>query len=226
MWIGLFLLIAAVSFFLALRSMRDFEQFSSQPNLALFLIRGASFLDTILLNSLYQEMKKNDQIFSLERLFKGTESALIIFGPKQILQKFTSLNLLELEDYQLPEGAKFFAWEVAKKQAEQEIGGQPFSDLPALLPQEQFWWQVTLKAASVNHWQAEIKAVLVFFEQQRGSELLQSLHRLGQGTLTKIPRPQSNNQILQSYLKRSQTPLSPHQTILTSREALQLLGSS
>ncbi len=38
-------------------------------------------------------------IISFERLIKGTQSVLVLFGPKQILNQFSELSLLELEDF-------------------------------------------------------------------------------------------------------------------------------
>ncbi len=154
LWLALFALVVAISFVLALQSMHDYHEFPqySGSDYGLFLIRNTAGLTTSVLDSIHNRILQNGLIVSLERLFKGTQSALVIFGPKEILTNFSSqLNLLELEDYTHVDREHVSAWEVGVKASQfppdqaQKIDSF-FDSFPMLSEAEQFWWQLTLQA--------------------------------------------------------------------------------
>src|SRR3989338_5569825 len=104
LWLALFILVIAISFILALGSMREYQEIplKSKEEYGLFLIRNIVNLDAALLESLREHIAKDGLLLSIERLFRGQKAALTIFGPKRILENFKAeLSLLELDDYSL-----------------------------------------------------------------------------------------------------------------------------
>lgn len=157
LWIILFILIIIISLILAYQSMKDFqdkpEKLGSQY--APFLIRNTTALTEDLLKQLHNEIFKKGQLISLERLFKGLRSALIIYGPKEILVRYSEpLKLIELEDYTGVNIEHLSVWEVGVKELTSLKENLPnlFKELPQLLDQEQFWWQLVLRPKSRTFW--------------------------------------------------------------------------
>lgn len=99
-WVILFLIIIFVSAVLAFRSMKDYEEFpeSLSLNAPFFVGNPQSFTEESL-KKLYKAFSDRKQLFSIERLNKGKERALVIFGPRDLIEILPELNLLEIEDY-------------------------------------------------------------------------------------------------------------------------------
>lgn len=210
LWVVLFFLVIAISFVLALQSMKDYQEIplKSKEQYALYLIRKTDRLNSALLDSMRQAIISGGLIISLERLFKGKQAALTIFGPKKILEKFNAdLNLLELEDYSLSlDGKDILTWEVgAKNNKEANFNqlGAIFKNLPTLMDDEQFLWQMVLGAKGSEAFQTQIRAAVYTKDAIRRKELLPLLHNLTEGKLVKIPRPFTPEQMLSFYRLRS-----------------------
>ncbi|MBI2335126.1 hypothetical protein HYU96_05020 [Candidatus Daviesbacteria bacterium] len=219
-WIVLFALVVLISFLLALRSMADFVH---QPPVrsVLFLIRLPRGLNLAVLNSMHDLMRQKGAVFSLERLIKGKESALVIYGPPEILNNFReALNLLELEDYTGVDPNLLQAWEIGARK------GQPvksinsfFKGLPAFSENEQLWWQLVLKAQNLTgderFFQGQIRVV--------ASSSLPQLKNPATDDLTKVPRPFTRESIIDFYQERSflENKLNP---ILTADAVLKLIS--
>ncbi len=213
-WFILFFLIIAISFLLAYQSMRDFQE---NPRLfkteyALYLLRNPRALDEGLIKRLYEDMEKDGFIVSIERLFRGLESALVIYGPSRTLGKYASdLALLELEDYTNMEVAHVQAWEIGFKSQGQSYQ-KLFQNLPALNKDEQFWWQLVIqpkpplfpgKESDQKYFYTQIRAVLVSADEGRKQKLSQELQNLAEGFLVKLPKPFTSSQILEFYRQRA-----------------------
>lgn len=187
-WFTLFLIVIVISFLLALMSMRDYAEIprKSSVEYSLFLIRSPS-LNQELLSTFQQKSAEKGLLFSFERLFKGSESALCIFGPKEILGQFNEiLDLLELEDYSSDfSNHNTTVWEVNSKAIE-----DPFADFPKLLSGELFAWQVIMSGKF-----AQIRAGMRSSEHARRKEF--------EGKFNKLPRPFSNSQMIDFYKQRS-----------------------
>lgn len=214
LWLTLFLLIIGISFILALRSMKDYQEIPRKSDLdyGLFLIRRPGNFDTKLLDSIRELVLLENAIISFERVFKGRQSALTIFGPKTVLDKFTrSLDLLELEDYTsaLAEG-DISVWEVGEKERGELT-------LPELSNEDQFFWQVV-----VGKDQTQIRAALYCNDPVRRKTLAAELQNLNARAFVKIPRPFSNEQMLGFYRTRSLGKDSKR-SILNSEEIVSLL---
>ena len=184
-WLILFLLVIGISFLLAFRSMKEYHEIPHKSDLeyALFLIRSPTNLNPEFLQTFQQKSAKKGLIISFERLFKGSESALCVFGPKEVLGSYAALNLLELEDYSSDFNTEnTTVWEVDFKAVD-----NPFS-VPQLRSDEKFCWQVLL---SGKHIQA--RAAVFSKDPKKRLELV----------FSKLPRPFSNSQMIEFYKARS-----------------------
>lgn len=156
LWVVLFLIIIAISFLLAFQSMKDFAEKPSAlgKDYALFLIRNPQALSEKLLEELHALTFKTGHIITLERLFKGAKSAVVVFGPKSILDNYPDLNLLELEDYTTVNEDHVITWEIGTKDPVlfHFYPISVFKQLPKLGEDQQFWWQLTLRGTKEPLW--------------------------------------------------------------------------
>lgn len=206
LWVILFLLIVAISFVLAFLSMRDYQaipQQISKDEYGLFLVRQTGNFNSKILDSILKLTVAKDLILSIERLFKGNETVLTLFGPKEHLLKFHGdLNLLELEDYAASldhEAAS--VWEVGTKEPKKfkrEGISNIFSALPKLEAEDQFFWQTVLGKN-----QTQIRAAFHSKDPVKKKALTPVFQDLKMGDLMKIPSPFSNEQMMEFYRLRS-----------------------
>lgn len=220
-----FILVILASFILALLSMRNFQENPKlSKNYTLYLIRKTANIEKNILDHLHSPMLNGGIIISFERLFKGSESTLVIFTPKELIQDYIpSLDLLELEDYADLEEGSFTGFEMGVK-------GDPtktkwsldkfFTSFPKLWPNETVWWQLVLKARKDSTF--ETLPRMIISSAQRREELEMNLKELAGGTLAKVPKPYSSSQMLSFYKDRSLNK-SARNPILTSKEVLDLI---
>ena len=224
LWIILFLLVVGISFLLALRSMRDYQEIpqTKTTEYGLFRIRQIENFDENILNSLREHINAESLILSIERLFKGKQTALVVFGPKKVLGNFADrLNLLELEDYAADLNHEDTStWEIGMKNSKNissENLNNIFKNMPELAGEDQFFWQVVLGKN-----QTQIRAAFFNKDSQRREVLIPLLQDLGAGELVKIPRPFSKEQMMGFYQLRSVANDSG-MPVLTSSEITQLI---
>lgn len=80
--------------------MRDYEEFPDSLSLnSLFYIGNPQNLNLEIFKKLHDSNFTQKQFFSLEKLIKGKQKALVIFGPRELVKNFPELNLVEIEDY-------------------------------------------------------------------------------------------------------------------------------
>lgn len=77
--------------------MRDFYELPGRASFGLFLIRDPNALNLGNLNKL--QVEGRGFVLSLERLFKNSKSALVLYAPKDLIAKFPDFKPLELLDY-------------------------------------------------------------------------------------------------------------------------------
>ncbi len=202
-WV-LLVLIIVISFLLAYISMEDFprspEDFNKENSL--FLIRNPGAFNVQSLSSLYRVLVDKGLIISLERLIKGSQAALVIYGPKAVLKPFAhSLNLLELEDY-TPKATSYSAWEFGLKKAKQTPIESIFSNFPPMEGNEHVWYQMVLQAQRGNPDQfwAQVRAIVISPKMHKRDRLLRILSTKG---FAKFLQPLSSQQILDLYKQRS-----------------------
>lgn len=167
-WLILFFIVFSVSLFLAYRSIKDFQILPPYSvNTGLFLIKNTRGLTEEVLKGLFAGMVREGSTVSIERVFKGSESALLVFGRKSILMPYSSiLDLLELEDYINIKGQMVFFEET----------------MPPLAPNEQFWWQMVLFAElEESKFKVQIRtAITAQSDHKRREVVTQSFLRLFQ----------------------------------------------
>lgn len=216
LWIILFILVLLISYVLAARSMKDFTEVSSSENYGLFLIRNMQGLNEHLLNLIQQDLQQTNLAVSFEMLFKGQESALVVFGPRTVLTKFIKpLNLLELEDYTNLDGTSVAGWEIGIKNSHQN-DSQISSPVPILEQHEHLWWQVIIWKGG-----SHIRCLIVSADGVKRKNLAQVLPHFPSSKLTKLPKAFSNDQVFEAYKKRSFQK--DHKTILSTKEILKSL---
>lgn len=185
--------------------MRDYHEVPSpKREYSLFLIRQTNNLDEQLLNALLYEQKLENSLISFERLIKGNKSALVIFGPKQLLLSHQStLNLLELEDYTNIDKRQISVWDVVE-----------IKNFPILEADEQFWYQLLLWPHK-NNFHLQTRVAIISTDPERRKSLSQGL--------IKLPKAFSNDQLLDFYQKRS-FQKAERTNAISSAEVLQLLS--
>lgn len=227
LWVALFLLVVGISLILAFRSMRDFQQFPQEFSVeyGLFLIRRIENFNANTLDSIRKLISGQGLIISIERLFKGSQAALTIFGPKKILSRYSeTLNLLELEDYTAHiDNKEIVIWEMVVKNQEnlnlEDMSGI-FQTLPELWEEDQFFWQLVVGAN-----QTQIRAAVYSKDPARLKTLVPLFQNLKIDGLIKIPRPYSIENMMNFYRQRvlSRDNKGP---ILTSEGIMRLLRIS
>lgn len=220
LWVILFLLIVAISFILAIRSMKDYQEVPQKlkQEYGLFLIRRTNNFNAQVLDAILKLITAEGLIVSIERLFKGNETTLTVFGPKTQLNKFSAeLGLLELEDYAADlETKDISVWELGVKvpfKFNPDSLDNVFDNLPALDPNDRFFWQVVL-----GRGQTQIRAAT-------SSKNAPIFHNLRLGELIKIPQPFSAEQMLSFYKLRSLSKDS-QAPVLTAKGVARLLKIS
>lgn len=214
-WLFIFLLILAVSAFLAYSSMKNFPQIpGSLEGYGVFLIRSPQSLT----NEILEELRKNlkNQTISLERLFKGDKRALVIFGPRNSLNKFPELELLELEDYTNLGSEDVLAFEVGMKGNSAFVAGQ-------LSDNEQIWYQMILGLGKGSNFLVQTRIAIISESSKNRQALGENLFNLNK-TFSKLPLPQTSSQILESFKKRILLPLRKQRFHSSAKEILSSLG--
>lgn len=215
-WITIAVLIVLISFVLAVRSMADFARNPIPSRYALYLIRNQQALTVPVLDAMHGLLLKEGSTISLERLIKGRESALVIFAPQNILNSFSALDLVELEDYATGSLDNWQAWQMGVKRKNNVQIKSYFEDFPPLQEAEQFWWQMVLKAdKEKGYFEAQIRVIAKSQEE--------SWQKRSSGSLQKIPKPFSREKLLDFYQKRTflSDKFNPK---LTSSAVLQILA--
>lgn len=233
LWIILSILVIAISFVLALQSMKDYQEISSQTGeeYGVFLIRKPYQFGPDVLASLHKDCLASGLVISFERLVKGSKAALVVYGSKKLLNSHANtLDLVELEDYVINTPENISAWEVGTKNNSKlgiESVKNYFQKFPLLSEEEQFWWQLVLVANKdllnpKKSFQAQIRAVLHSPDQTKRVNLAKTLQNLAPDKLTKLPKAFSDAQLIDFYQKRS-LRRDDKNPLLLSEEVVQLL---
>lgn len=168
--------------------MRNYREVPS-PKLSygVFLIRNELGLTDGLIKTLYQSLLVERSIISLERLFKGEKTALVIFAPHQVILKYqTVLNLLELEDYSQNINLDAVSiWDVAATADFDNLG--QFNKLKEssehLQENDQFFWQLVLQPTKQDFFEKVFRRLNSFFAgeyQQALKKRLKTLPKINQ----------------------------------------------
>ncbi len=214
-WVILFTIVFIISFFMAYHSMGDFREKPSNlsSDYSLYLIKNKAAFNESILHQLHQFNREKKRVFSIERLFKGNQSALVLHISREVIGKIANaIDILELEDYSLKSSQSKVAisWEVGLKSSHKSFGG--FSSplpIPKLNFNQEFWWQLLLEPLDTNEslFQVEIRAVLMGDDNSQIKEILPDILRIGnEGGLGVLPSVYAPSQLLSFYNQRSFTP--------------------
>lgn len=185
LWFILFGLVVLISFILAFLSMREYHEIPNESDYSLFLIRKPSALGDKFLNSIQNIL--GSRVLSIERLIKGDKSVLVAFGPRSLLLNYKDLlDLIELEDYVNLIGRYALCFETQNSQ-------QIFTNIPKLLPTEEFWCQFLLSSKENGIYLCQSRIVAVADAERR---------KILTEKLFKLPKDFSNAQMLDFYKKR------------------------
>lgn len=225
-WVMLFILVVLISFFLAMQSMRNFREVpqAQEEDYGLFLIRKTINITLDLLDQLHTLILKEGFIVSFERLFKGSESTLVLFAPRRIAQNYLDLlDLIEIEDYTDVPKEGILGFEMGTKEYNNNKNLQNFFvNFPKLEDAETIWWQLIIMAKKDRFFEIVPRVVIRGRDLIRAAEIEKKLHHLAGGFLIKIPKPYSIGQILQFYQQRN-FGKDMHNPTITSNEVLNLI---
>ncbi len=214
-WIILFVVVFFVSFVLTYRSMGDFKEKPSNlaSDYSLYLIKNRDSFNEAILHQLHQYNREKKRVFSIERLFKGNQSALVLYISREVIGKIANaVDILELEDYSFKsaEAKVAISWEIGLKNSHQSFPGlsHPLTP-PRLNPDQEFWWQILLEPLDTDSslFHVEIRAVLLGSDNNQIKEILPDALRIGsEDGLGVLPSVYSPSQLMSFYNERSFTP--------------------
>lgn len=204
LWILIFIIILLVSLILSIRSMKDYQQtfLDSKVVYGLFLVRKSAFITQDFLDSLSKRL--NRSLISFERLFKGNETTLLIYGPREILLKFyPQLDLLEIEDYAVKraEVSCLSGWEFTIR-GDLFPANSLYENFPKMSASEEFWFQLIIQPAKNKVFRGNIRALIFSPNSVSGTNLVRSLQNLSPKHLIKLPKAYSDKQIADSFARR------------------------
>jgi hypothetical protein len=243
-WIILFIIVVVVSFILAYRSMKDFKEIPITPNVeyGLFLIKNITLLDKLYLERIHKFSLEQKSIISFERLLKGGESVLVIYGPKNILTSFPELELVELEDFLLPISSPQNFDDPNKVSVNQSLGFQISSKAdpkksvivsPEFLKnlnleesQKLFWQVVVASLKEDNNFQVTLRALVNEPNAGTRAELAKKIssHIVEKTGLSLSQRDETTSKVFDDFKKRALIPSEVTKFNVTSEELLGLLG--
>ncbi|TSC63676.1 MAG: hypothetical protein G01um101493_370 [Microgenomates group bacterium Gr01-1014_93] len=213
-WLIVFVIIIFISAFLAYLSMKNFPQAPLAGDNGVFLVRSPEFLTADLLQKLKNSL--NDQIISIERLFKGSKKALVIFGPKNTLSEFSELNLLELEDFTLMDSSKILVLDVSIKNELSQLISTNLSE------EDQIWFQIVLAPKRGNKFISQTRLAIISENKEKQHSLLGEFLKLNK-TIYKKPVALSSQDIFENFKKRTIFPTGSSKREISSDQILRLL---
>jgi hypothetical protein len=237
------LIVAVIAFFLTLRSMKGFEDVAQpKQEFTLFLIRNESAVNEELLQDLSQMAITNRCQISLERLMKGAQSVLVIFGPQTLLPQYPKLQLLELEDYLEDPAHSSTTWQhsskasvnfslgwlMDKKAHQSVVFYDYFLKGISLTAEQEFFLQIVFYPIkpTLNNYQVTIRAIVVEQDHHKRIALAKFFEDyFAQSVkLYKATKSVSTKALFESYKKRTIVPRQVHQLVLKDSEILNILG--
>jgi hypothetical protein len=231
--------------------MKDYQEFPLAENLnGLFLIRNPLEFRIETLNKLHTLGINSDSYFSIEKLFKGKEAALLLYGPRVMTQLLPELNLMELEDY-LDEARKnenplplnpnsnktnlneSLSWMIESKnnQKKKLSVKREFFKLLELEPHQKVFWQIVVHPIKKNegsNFQVTIRAMVAEPDPIKKIELAKKIdNEINSGTgLLKKAGDSSEQALFESFKRRSFVPKEISPFILSSEEVYSLMANS
>lgn len=234
-WLIIILAIVIVSFVLAIRSMRTYKEIpTTKYPYGVFLIQNESLvLENGILNKLYEFCAQSNAIVSLERLFNGSQKALVLFAPQNIGQFIPELALLEIEDYLTKNTSQSITknnavvWSIKPKDESALILKPEFMKNVQLNSNQNFFWQIIMTAAKKDfHFQVNIKSMIIDPDVQKRVELAKTINSYITEFSSLEKKQKSSDSItllFDEYQKRVITPSEAEGFVLSTQTIKQLL---
>ena len=163
-WVVLFFVIVIISAFLAFRSMKDFQDIPVASSFyGFFLIKNPHNFNIGTIKKLHNLSLNLDSIFSVERLFKGKETVLSLYMPRDFIQNFPELSFLEIEDYlddttSTSDNRKVnvnqsLTWQIQPKNNQKKdlLVGEVFFRSLVLKDDQKVFWQIVCQGIKKDH---------------------------------------------------------------------------
>ena len=187
--------------------MKDYQD-DPKGEYGLFLLKNPNILDENFFKNIFNY--SSDIIFSLEKIYRGEQSALVWFAPKKIVEHLGNVSLLELEDYtsNLPLD-KIQSWEVNKKKGDKkkEYEGFHFFKEISIENDEKVVFQIVFKKEN-NQLQTTLRILVSASTSLRRSIIAKHLDKniSDQSIFVRSDKKFSSKQILGQFKKRSLYP--------------------
>lgn len=219
-YVGLFIC-AVISFFLAWRSMRDFQEAPEvkSTDYGLFLIRNSENLTEEVFSALLDSLK--GLIASFERIKKGSSEALVGYLPHFIQSQFPSLGMVEIEDYILgrneTQNDSFilsrqlnlddsFAWTLQSKKKQKPSLDRKSLDFD-LQPDQYVAFQLVCEGGSTEKVQITPRVIVKDSHPQHKIELIKKVKKIiDQNTSLLSDSSLIHAGVFQDYKKRTLVP--------------------
>lgn len=249
-WVILLIILLGASLILAFYSMRSYQEIpAALSSYSLFLVRNKQAFNTQMLDKIHQLTAPDQASFSLERLFKGNESVLVIFGPVNLIRQLPELDPLELEDYlqtdsnspSSMEGLRptkisvndSFTLTIVPKGSSKKslLAKSDFLKMLNLEPEQYFFWQIVasplVKRSQKDPrslFQVTIRAMVVDKNAAKKIDLAKKIDQeINRATsLTSQKRSQTSQSYFLSFTKRAIIPKEVAEFSLHSEELVSL----
>lgn len=231
LWVAFILIVGGVSFWLALRSMKGYEELP-KANLVynLYLVRTPEKFTQDTLSKIYNlSLQKQSQI-SLERLIRGNDRVLILFMPEDIIYSFPELSLLPIEDYigGTVSLEQSYVWSIENSKNHFDIKPD-FLDPANFSGDELFSLQVVAfpEKGKNNIFQVTLRGLVSYPEAYKRVELVKQVQGLiFQNSSLKKPEKNINSGILfKNFFKRTFVPREVAKAQISSEQLYNLLRS-
>lgn len=231
-YILLFIIIIAISAFLAFRSMKSFQEIPSATHkYSLFLLKNPKAFSLDTLTKLYAHSLSSKLIFSIEVLLKGNQAALALYAPASTASLLPELQPIEIEDYLGVEHLnQIYSWAIQPKNNPKKVltVSPDFLKMTELEENQKFFWQIVLTSvkADTPNFQATIRAMVEEGDPIKRVELAKKIDKEIESCtgLVKNPKQDSVSSIFSAFIKRTLTPKQSIPFVLKPQEVLDLIG--
>lgn len=243
-WMLIIIAVMIVALFLALRSMRDYQDVpKNKSDSGLFLVGNKANLTPEVIFKVNELAKFYDSPVSFEKLYKGTESVLIIYGLTKLVREFPELALLELEDYlaesepdlALPKDLKKIAvkncisWVISGSGSKHELQLKSrFINMVRLDDDQHFSLQIitSVNTNRTTSLQATMRVIVADQDPNQRIKLVKQINQLVLEQTNLIPqtREQTTTEVFDSFKKRALIPKEVMELVLTPGQVFNLLS--
>ncbi len=219
-WFILGLLVIYLSFVLARKSLKNYQDMPSGEN-GLFLLRDLQYFDDVFLEKICMQ---TGSIFSLEKIYKGGQGALVLFAPKRVGEGIVGLSPLEIEDYtQKISEDRVQVWElnVGKKKGAKHIH---FLEGANLTLEEQAAFQIVFMPGEKGKIQVSMRILVSASDALKRSNIAKQIDKnMALSNQVRSKRKFSSKQVFGHFRKRSLYPKEVSKQFLTPQELLKLI---